>query len=226
MSTKHVTGNEIGLLSLRERTALRRRVMAEFEQMQRCQQDKHVMEATKSAGVVVCRFCRIVGVCPWCGLVPPAGACITVCPAHRDFVALQVEAERSKPHEQQEQEPCPTAAACATGQDGGEARENSTVPCSHPLPGEPARRKKTWPNDDGPQDSRPHTLPPGILSSGCPTTTSQPVPTGQDTLQEFTPKTRPISQKRYGARDAHPLQKWRRRHSTLPTIRPGAERRL
>jgi hypothetical protein len=37
----------------------------------------------------VCRVCRIVGVCLWCGLIPPRGAVILVCPAHQDFVRLQ-----------------------------------------------------------------------------------------------------------------------------------------
>lgn len=76
-------------LSPQERQALRRRIEADLAQIKRCQAGDHRLEATKSPGVLVCRMCHIVGVCLWCGLIPPPGAVIVICPAHRDFVRLQ-----------------------------------------------------------------------------------------------------------------------------------------
>ncbi len=64
--------------------ALRRRIAADLEQIHRCQRGDHLMEATRSPGVVVCRFCHTVGVCLWCGLTQPAGACVLPCPQHRE----------------------------------------------------------------------------------------------------------------------------------------------
>ena len=76
-------------LSPEERQALRRRIEADLAQIKACQAGDHRLEATRSPGVLVCWVCRIVGVCLWCGLIPPPGAVILVCPAHRDLVRLQ-----------------------------------------------------------------------------------------------------------------------------------------
>jgi hypothetical protein len=76
-------------LSPSRRKAMLRRIEADLAQMQRCQQGDHQLEATRSPGVFVCHLCRTVGVCLWCGLTPPAGACLTVCPGHRDLVEWQ-----------------------------------------------------------------------------------------------------------------------------------------
>ena len=76
-------------LSSKERQALQRRIEADLAQIKRCQAGDHRLEATKSPGVSVCRMCRIVGVCLWCGLIPPQGAVIVICPAHHDFARLQ-----------------------------------------------------------------------------------------------------------------------------------------
>jgi len=65
--------------------ALRRRIAADLAQIEHCQQGEHVMQATQSPGVVICHFCRTLGVCPRCGVIPPAGACLQVCPTHTDL---------------------------------------------------------------------------------------------------------------------------------------------
>lgn len=72
-----------------DRQRLLKRIQADLEQMASCGQGEHQMEATRSPGLFVCPRCRTVGVCPWCGLVPPDGACITVCPQHRETVVRQ-----------------------------------------------------------------------------------------------------------------------------------------
>jgi hypothetical protein len=77
------------MLSPQGRQALRRRIEADLAQIKRCQAGDHRLDVTKSPGVSVCRMCRMVGVCLWCGLIPPQGAVIVICPAHRDFVRLQ-----------------------------------------------------------------------------------------------------------------------------------------
>ena len=76
-------------LSPSRRKALLKRIEADLAQMARCQEGDHQMEATRSPGVFVCIICRTVGVCPWCGLTPPAGACITVCHEHHELVEWQ-----------------------------------------------------------------------------------------------------------------------------------------
>ena len=76
-------------LSPAQRQALRRRIEADLAQIKRCQAGDHRLEATKSPGVWMCRLCRRVGVCLWCGLIPPPGAAIMICPAHHDFVRVQ-----------------------------------------------------------------------------------------------------------------------------------------
>ena len=81
--------SDLPTLSPQERQSLRRRIEADLAQIKRCQAGDHCLEATKSPGVLVCRMCHIVGVCLWCGLIPPAGAVIVICLAHRDFVRLQ-----------------------------------------------------------------------------------------------------------------------------------------
>jgi hypothetical protein len=80
---------EFPTLSPEERQALLRRIEADLAQIKACQTGDHCLEATRSPGVLVCRVCRIVGVCLWCGPIPPPGAVILVCPAHRDFARLQ-----------------------------------------------------------------------------------------------------------------------------------------
>lgn len=72
-----------------DRKRLLKRIEADLALMARCQQGAHQMQATRSPGVFVCHRCRTLGVCPWCGLIPPDGACITVCPTHRETVAWQ-----------------------------------------------------------------------------------------------------------------------------------------
>jgi len=81
--------SEFPTLSPAQRQALRQQIEADLAQIKRCQAGEHLLEATKSPGVLVCRVCRIVGVCLWCELIPPPGAVILVCPAHRDFARLQ-----------------------------------------------------------------------------------------------------------------------------------------
>jgi hypothetical protein len=82
-------GGSAPTLTTQQHQALQRRIEADLAQIKACQAGDHRLEATKSPGVLVCRVCRIVGVCLWCGVIPPAGAVILVCPAHRDFVRLQ-----------------------------------------------------------------------------------------------------------------------------------------
>jgi hypothetical protein len=57
--------------SSRTNRALRQRIEVDLAQLKRCQHNEHAMQATQSPGVVVCTFCRMVGVCLWCGVVPP-----------------------------------------------------------------------------------------------------------------------------------------------------------
>jgi hypothetical protein len=76
-------------LTSAHRGRLLKRIQADLEQMARCAQGEHQMEATRSPGLFVCTFCRTVGVCPWCGLILPDGACLYVCPQHRATVAQQ-----------------------------------------------------------------------------------------------------------------------------------------
>ncbi len=52
---------------------------ADQQQRIRCQRGEHDMLATASPGFVVCRLCRTLGVCLWCGLTLPHGACVVVC---------------------------------------------------------------------------------------------------------------------------------------------------
>jgi hypothetical protein len=49
---------------------------ADQQQRIRCQRGEHDLLATASPGVVVCRLCRTLGVCLWCGLTLPHGAYI------------------------------------------------------------------------------------------------------------------------------------------------------
>ena len=64
-------------------------VIEEDQQRTRCQRGEHDMLATASPGVVVCRLCRTLGVCLWCGLTLPHGACIVVCAKHVGAVNWQ-----------------------------------------------------------------------------------------------------------------------------------------
>ena len=52
------------------------------QQRLRCQRGEHDMLATASPGVVVCRLCRTLVVCLWCGLTLPHDACVVVCVKH------------------------------------------------------------------------------------------------------------------------------------------------
>jgi hypothetical protein len=62
---------------------------ADQQQRIRCQRGEHNMLATASPGVVVCRLCRTLGVCLWCGLTLPQGACVVVCSKHVGAVRWQ-----------------------------------------------------------------------------------------------------------------------------------------
>jgi hypothetical protein len=84
-------------LTGQQRRRLQRRIAADLAQIKGCQAGEHRLEATKSRGVLVCRVCHTIGVCLWCGVLPPAGAVIVVCPAHRDFVRLQALALGASP---------------------------------------------------------------------------------------------------------------------------------
>lgn len=64
-------------------------MQAEQQQWQRCQRGAHDMLATATPGIVVCRWCRTLGVCLWCGLSLPLGACISVCSQHLGLVRWQ-----------------------------------------------------------------------------------------------------------------------------------------
>jgi hypothetical protein len=63
---------------------------ADWHQWRRCQRGVHDMLATATPGIVVCRLCRTLGVCLWCGLSLPLGARITVCSQHLGLVRWQV----------------------------------------------------------------------------------------------------------------------------------------
>ncbi len=89
VAEQHQLATALSRLSPSRRKAMLRRIEADLAQMARCQAGDHQMEATRSLGVFVCVSCRTVSVCSWCGFVPPAGACITVCPEHRELVAWQ-----------------------------------------------------------------------------------------------------------------------------------------
>jgi hypothetical protein len=69
--------------------ALREQMEADQQQMLRCQRGEHDLLATASPGVVVCRLCRTLGVCLWCGLTLPHGACVVVCAKHVGAVQWQ-----------------------------------------------------------------------------------------------------------------------------------------
>src|SRR5260370_13945783 len=69
--------------------ALRDQVEADQQQRIRCQHGEHEMLATASPGIVICRLCRTLGVCLWCGLTLPPGACIVVCDKHLRTVRWQ-----------------------------------------------------------------------------------------------------------------------------------------
>ena len=69
--------------------ALREQLDADQQQMLRCQRGEHDMLATASQGIVICRVCRTLGVCLWCGLSLPYGACITICSKHVGAVQWQ-----------------------------------------------------------------------------------------------------------------------------------------
>ncbi len=69
--------------------AVRDQMIADQQQMLRCQRGHRDMLATATPGVVVCRLCRTLGVCLWCGLSLPYGACITVCAKHIGTVTQQ-----------------------------------------------------------------------------------------------------------------------------------------
>ncbi|MGH2496866.1 MAG: hypothetical protein ACRDIV_19355 [Ktedonobacteraceae bacterium] len=81
-------------MSLDERNpllvALREQMEADQQQLLRCQRGQHDMLATATPGVVICRLCRTLGVCLWCGLSLPQGACISVCAKHTGTVTQQV----------------------------------------------------------------------------------------------------------------------------------------
>ena len=82
-----------------DETIIRRIASAVIEedraQRLRCQRGEHDMLATASPGVVVCRWCRTLGVCLWCGLTLPHGACIVVCSKH--IGAVQWQARHRQP---------------------------------------------------------------------------------------------------------------------------------
>lgn len=75
--------------------ALREQLDADQQQMLRCQHGEHDMLATATPGVVICRVCRTLGVCLWCGYNLPPGACISVCARHIGTVNQQ--AKRQDP---------------------------------------------------------------------------------------------------------------------------------
>ncbi len=72
----------------RAHKALRRRIEADLAQIKQCQRGEHHMQATQSAGVVVCIHCLTIGVCLWCGVIPPQGGCLIACPAHAEFATM------------------------------------------------------------------------------------------------------------------------------------------
>ena len=62
----------------------------------RCQRGEHDLLATASPSVVVCRLCRTLGVCLWCGLTLPSGACVVVCSRHVGAVRWQARHPRTE----------------------------------------------------------------------------------------------------------------------------------
>ncbi len=75
--------------------ALREQMEADQQQRIRCQRGQHDLLATASPGVVVCRLCRTLGVCLWCGLTLPHGACVVVCAKHVGAVQWQARYTRT-----------------------------------------------------------------------------------------------------------------------------------
>ena len=69
--------------------ALSNFMQADQQQRLRCQRGAHDMLATATPGIVVCRQCRTLGVCLWCGWNLPLGACISVCSQHLGLVRWQ-----------------------------------------------------------------------------------------------------------------------------------------
>jgi len=86
--------------------ALHVQMEADRAQHLRCQRGDHDMLATASPGVVVCRLCRTLGVCLWCGLTLPQGACVVVCARHIGAVRWQARHPRTEaqPIQQSHQE--------------------------------------------------------------------------------------------------------------------------
>ncbi|MGH2496118.1 MAG: hypothetical protein ACRDIV_15600 [Ktedonobacteraceae bacterium] len=76
--------------------ALRAQLEADQQQMLRCQRGQHDMLATATPGVVICRLCRTLGVCLWCGFNLPPGACISVCAKHIGTVTQQAKGRSSR----------------------------------------------------------------------------------------------------------------------------------
>ena len=76
--------------SSRTNKALHRRIKSDLAQIKQCQLGAHDMQVTQSSGVVVCAFCRMVGVCLWCGVIPPQGAHVVPCPAHAHLATTNV----------------------------------------------------------------------------------------------------------------------------------------
>ena len=92
--------------------ALREQLDADLEHRQRCQRGEHDMLATASPGMVICRVCRTLGVCLWCGLTLPPGACIVVCSRHIGAVRWQARHPQPRPlevsrpeHDRREEDP-------------------------------------------------------------------------------------------------------------------------
>lgn len=75
--------------------ALHNQAEADRRQWRRCQRGAHDMLATATPGIVVCRRCRTLGVCLWCGWSLPPGACITVCSQHLGLVRWQARHPRT-----------------------------------------------------------------------------------------------------------------------------------
>ena len=69
--------------------AFQQHVEADRRQWRRCQRGAHDMLATATPGIVVCRCCRTLGVCMWCGWSLPLGACICVCSQHLALMRWQ-----------------------------------------------------------------------------------------------------------------------------------------
>lgn len=76
--------------------ALREQMDADQQQRRRCQHGHHDMLATATPGVVVCRVCRTLGICLWCGYNLPPGACISVCSKHVGVVQQQAKRRRTR----------------------------------------------------------------------------------------------------------------------------------